>query len=664
MNARERTVVPAVVAGTTAALAATALVLALTTATDPAALVAENRANQWLRGLAFGMVGALVLRAQTRNRLGPLMAAIGIGSAVASAAFEYATFAFGATDPMPGAGVAAWIACTVWLPPYLALVAGVPLLFPDGHLPSRRWRGPAWAALVAGSVAVLGAWTTQFVLDDGDFPQVRNPVDLPLPDEVQLRFVAAGGLVVVAVGLAAVIKVALGMRHADSRRRQQSAWFVAAVLLAGMISFLSLSDLITFVLNAAAVACLAIGIVRHGLFDIELALSRAVVYTMLTTVALGGYFAAAVLLGAGTEAGIAPAMVAAAVALLLASGRQRLQTTVDRLMYGERRDPLSALTSLGERLGGALDADEVLPATVDAVRRTLNLPYAEVRLAGEDEAACASGTLLEHTAQFPLSHAGVDAGVLVVGLRRGEQHLSRPDARLLEVFARQAAVAAHGVRITRELRRSRERVVTSREEERRRIRRELHDGLGPALAGITLGLETAGRVTVRDPDAAYGMLRQIRRDAADCVAEVRRIVSDLHPPALDDVGLLGALRRQADLLTSRSDGLLQVTVDGSEAGALSSAVEVAAYRIATEAMANTARHAAATRCRVTVRHDGALHVSVVDDGNGVPPARPGTGLTSMRERAEELGGSCTATFSPGTGTRVEALLPTPTVATR
>jgi signal transduction histidine kinase len=160
------------------------------------------------------------------------------------------------------------------------------------------------------------------------------------------------------------------------------------------------------------------------------------------------------------------------------------------------------------------------------------------------------------------------------------------------------------------------------------------------------------------------MLRQIRRDAADCVAEVRRIVSDLHPPALDDVGLLGALRRQADLLTSRSDGLLQVTVDGSEAGALSSAVEVAAYRIATEAMANTARHAAATRCRVTVRHDGALHVSVVDDGNGVPPARPGTGLTSMRERAEELGGSCTATFSPGAGTRVEALLPTPPVATR
>jgi signal transduction histidine kinase len=333
-------------------------------------------------------------------------------------------------------------------------------------------------------------------------------------------------------------------------------------------------------------------------------------------------------------------------------------------MYGERRDPLTALTTLGERLAGALDVDQVLPATVDAVRRTLNLPYAEVRLAGEDEAACASGTAPEHTARFSLSHAGVDAGLLVVGLRRGEQHLSAPDARLLEVFARQAAAAAHGVRVTRDLRRSRERVVTSREEERRRIRREMHDGLGPALAGITLGLETAARATVTDPGAAHAMLQEIRGDAADCVAEVRRIVSDLHPPVLDDAGLVGALQRQADLLTSRSDGLLRVTVAGADLGVLSSAVEVAAYRIATEAMANTARHASAAHCHVTVLQDGALHVSVVDDGTGIPPGRPGTGLTSMRERAEELGGTCTARFSPGRGTRVEAMLPAPSVAPR
>ena len=461
-----------------------------------------------------------------------------------------------------------------------------------------------------------------------------------------------------------MLAVALRMRRADQRRRQQYAWFVAAVALAGPLSFLPVSDFVAFLLNLASVACLAIGIVRHGLFDIELVLSRAVVYAALTAVALVAYLAAAALLGAGSDVGVGPAVVSALVALLLAGGRHRLQALVDRVMYGESRDPLSALTSLGERLGGAVDTDEVLPVTVESVRRTLNLPYAEVRLAGESDVASASGTRPERTADFPLRHAGVENGVLVVGLRRGEHALPDRDARLLEAFASQAAVAVHGVRAARDLRRSRERVVTSREEERRQIRRELHDGLGPALAGISLGLETAGRVAERDAYAAARMLNDLRGDAADCVDEVRRIVSDLHPPVLDDAGLLGALERQAELLTSRSDGRLEVSVDGDHIAELSSAVEVAAYRIATEAMTNTVRHAAASWCRVDLRHDGVLRVVITDDGNGTPPKTVGTGLASMRERAEELGGTCTATFRPGQGTKVVAVLPTAGMAGR
>ncbi len=656
MNNRQRHAAPVIVAGATALLAITSLTLALQASPAPGELIADNRANQWLAGLALGLVGALVLRSQPGNRLGPVLAAAGLCASVGSACTEYAAIALDQT-PLPLGALTAWLAASLWIPPFLTTVAGIPLLYPEGRLPSRRWVWPGRVALAAGCLAVVSFATTQAAVDDAGFPEVRNPLNLPVPDGVQLGVVAVCLGLVLAVGLAAVLAVVVRMRQADARRRQQAAWFVAAFALAGPVAFVPLPTVVGFVLNVIAVACLAVGIVRHGLFDIELALSRTLVYALLTAAALGAYLAAAALLGSQSDAGLVPALVAAVAALLLAGARRRLQAFVDRLMYGDRRDPMSALTTLGDRLSSALDADEVLPATVEAIRSGLNLPYAEVSLAGEDGPAFASGTPPERVAEFRLNHAGEDVGLLVVGLRRGEQDLARSDVRLLEAFARQAGVAAHGVMATRELRRSRERIVASREEERRRIRRDLHDGLGPALAGISLGLETAGRVAVRDPAEASALLRELRGDAANCVDEVRRIVADLRPPALD-AGLSGALRHQADLLTARSDGRLVITVADHDGSAeLPSALEVAAYRIATEAMTNTLRHAQASTCAVEVRYAGdRLLLRVTDDGSGEPGA-VGTGLTSMRERAEELGGVCTVTFRPGNGTEVRATLP-------
>jgi two-component system, NarL family, sensor kinase len=298
---------------------------------------------------------------------------------------------------------------------------------------------------------------------------------------------------------------------------------------------------------------------------------------------------------------------------------------------------------------------------VDAVRDTLRLPYAAVYLTGEDRPACESGDRPAHTADFPLSHAGAQIGVLQVGLRRGETALSAADARLLGAFARQAGVAAHGVRLTRDLRRSRERLVVAREEERRRLRRDLHDGLGPALAGITLGLETAARTTAREESAVAPLLENLRAETAASVDEVRRIVADLRPPALDQIGLVAALRQHADLLSSRSSGRLHVDITATgPLPPLPAAVEVAAYRIALEAMTNTARHSGARACHVSVALDGALHLTVRDNGSGLPASEPGVGLTSMRDRAEELGGTCRVVFTEGEGTCVEARLPVET----
>jgi signal transduction histidine kinase len=231
---------------------------------------------------------------------------------------------------------------------------------------------------------------------------------------------------------------------------------------------------------------------------------------------------------------------------------------------------------------------------------------------------------------------------------------------VINAFARQAAVAVHGVRASREVRRSRERIVLAREEERSRIRRDLHDGLGPALAGISLGLETAGRSAAATSPRAAALLGELRDDTAACLDDIRRIVADLRPPVLDGDGLVSALRAHAEHLSSRSGGDLRVVVAGPRLTALPAAVEVAAYRIATEAMTNAARHAHATRCRITCTPDparGVLHLEVEDDGTGAPPVSTGTGLVSMRERAEELGGTCVVAFRPGEGTQVAADLP-------
>jgi signal transduction histidine kinase len=217
--------------------------------------------------------------------------------------------------------------------------------------------------------------------------------------------------------------------------------------------------------------------------------------------------------------------------------------------------------------------------------------------------------------------------VLVVGLRRGETELASADRELLSVFARQVGVAAHGVLVTHDLRRSRERIVLAREEERRRLRRDLHDGVGPALAGIALGLETAGRAARRESSSTVGLIADLQRETTACLGSVRQVAADLRPPTLDQIGLVAALRQQADLFTNRSSGQLDVSVAQlSPMPPLTAALESAAFRIAVEAIANTARHGCAHTCSVSVRvHAGNLCLVVRDDGSGKPPGHPASG---------------------------------------
>ncbi len=642
-----------------------AATIALTVANGPSlsAFIDGNEASGWISALAFGVIAVLVLSKQPGNRLGPLLAGASLLVAISVAADDYAYYGLH-TRPgsLPLIGLAVWCAGVLWVPGFMVIIGSLTLLFPNGRLASPAWRWPARAVGAAVVVGTLAAGTTQSIVDDpmgGGI--VDSPVDLPVPDGLQMAVAAACIAVVIAVALAAAVGIAIRMRRVTGPERQQYAWFVASVLLLviPMMLPIELPETVGLGLTVLAIAALGVGIVRYGAFDIEVVLSRTLAYLVLTGGALVAYSVAAVAVGAQLGAGLFPAAAAAAAVLLLAAIRQRVQRAVNRLLYGDRRDPLSALTTLGNRLGAALDSDAVLPAVAETVRQTLRLPYAAVRLANDREPACTSGELPARTVEFNLVHAGQQVGSLVVGVRRGEVGLSAADTRLLETFAAQIGVAAHDVRVSRELRQSREALVTSREEERRRIRQDLHDGLGPTLAGISLGLETAARRARRTDPEISGLLDSLGAETSAAVTEIRRIVADLHPTMLDVIGLVPALVHHAGLISSRTRGDLVIKVVAEPLPELPTAVEAAAYRITLEALTNVVRHSGAAACDVRLTMNGGLHLTIRDDGIGAVPIEPvrGAGLASMRARAEELGGACMVSFRRNVGTEVVARLP-------
>jgi two-component system, NarL family, sensor kinase len=261
-------------------------------------------------------------------------------------------------------------------------------------------------------------------------------------------------------------------------------------------------------------------------------------------------------------------------------------------------------------------------------------------------------------APIPLEHEGQQVGVLVAGLRTGERAFGVADRRVLEVLAAPVAVTLHAVLLSQELQRSRERLVAAREEERRRLRRDLHDGLGPILTAVTLKADAARSALDTAPDRADALLAELRGDAKQAIGDLRLVVYNLRPAALDELGLLGALGEQVDRFARQG---LSINLNAPAAlPVLPAAVEVATYRIITEALTNVVRHAQAHRVAITVAVDGDLCLAVQDDG-AVPTANgdgwpPGLGLQSMVERAVELGGTLQAGPSLSGG-RVEARLP-------
>jgi signal transduction histidine kinase len=383
---------------------------------------------------------------------------------------------------------------------------------------------------------------------------------------------------------------------------------------------------------------------------------RALLFVALTALGVAVYALSLAAVGPQVPVrGADAVLVGGALAGVLLLARDRAQRGVDWLLYGDRRAPERAILRVGRRAESAADPAGLVDALVETLAAALRLSYAEVLL-DAGPADCRVGTPTSRVSDIPLVSQGRRLGTLRAG-RRGEP-LSRPDLEVLAGVAPQLAAAAETVRLQASLARARERVVRAREEERRRLRRDLHDVLGPALAGVGLGLDAARSRAERDPAGADALIAQVQDEVRACVGEIRKIIEGLRPPVLDDRGLLGALQQHADLLTARAPGL-RVEVTGAVPPGLPAAVEVVAYLIGQEAVTNAVRHAAAGRITVTLTpDDGDLLLEVRDDGRGLPEdPGGGVGLGSMRERAEEIGGSFAAGSAPDGGTRVAARLP-------
>jgi signal transduction histidine kinase len=620
-----------------------------------------------LQGSALVVAGLLLLARRAARVLGWILLGGALPFMMAACLSTWLRFATGVTSAIT---VAVYAQVALWNVPRV-LFALIGLFFPTGRPPG-RWARPLVAGLVAAILLNEAAGIVATRLWRPGAATMVNALYSPAWAAVALRFQppleAAIWLGVVVAALSPLAR----WRRGDRLMRRQ-----IAIALPGFLLFLAEEfGRAQFVWNgwvAAARLALAVlwpaaigyVIVRDRLYELDLVARRIVAGAVPLVLLAAVYVAAAVTMsaalpGAGARLAAAVAVLAALVGLVLRPAGGWVSARVDRLLYGDRAEPYQLVRRLASQLREGVGPAAMPVAVCQIVVSALRLPGAalETTVAGQARRLATVGELTAGRTpdSVDLWHHGQRVGRLLVAPRPGQSHLDELDRNALQPLADLAAPAVSALALRTELAASRALLDDAQEQERRRLLRDVHDGFGPALAAVRLRVEAAAALS--PPGSASGsLLDEASRQLQEIVEEVRRITDNLQPPALEQLGLCAALAQLAQRLSGPA---LPIEVELAEhLPALAPETELAAYRIVAEALTNTIRHAAATRALIRLTgSDDAITITVADDGIGLPSGtvRRGVGLSSMAERATDLGGVCEVS-SGGAGTTVTARLP-------
>jgi len=661
----------------------------------------------------FGLVGAIIT-SRSRNIIGPLFLALAVVGAGTALTFEYAVHAaiveFG-VEPvdqalvlgahpgsLPLGGYAGALSNAGF--PFTFLAFGLTLvLFPDGHLPSRRWRWPVRCyTFVWSLLTILSLFVPTFELGG---IQIQNPMGIGGPTQLadpEGNPMLAAILTVLAFLLLVVMASApiFRRRGAQAEMRQQLHWFALVLEAILGIAFIDAvlagffqadlpeasANVLLLVLVALGIpAAIGVAVMKYHLYELDVVVNKALVYTGLAGFITLVYVAIVVgigaLLGSGDQANVPLSIAATAiVAVAFQPVRERVQRFANRLVYGQRATPYEVLSEFSERLGGAYAAADLLPRMARILAEGTGAQRSDVWLvvagrlrpeaAWPEDAPPLDPLPVEPFPDdlFPVRHQDELLGALSLEKRPGES-LTATEQSLVEHLAGQAGLVLRNVGLTEELlarleelRASRQRLVAAQDEERRKLERNLHDGAQQQLVALSVKARLAQQLARRDPAKVAQMLEQIQSDTSDALENLRDLARGIYPPLLADQGLVAALEAQA------RKAAVPTTVDGHGIGRFGQDVEAAVYFSCLEALQNVAKYAEASRVAISLASgDGSLTFEVTDDGRGFDRSALtyGTGLQGIEDRLAALDGTLAVRSAPGQGTTITGNLPATTV---
>jgi signal transduction histidine kinase len=627
--------------------------------------------------LSFPVVGFLVLSRRPDNRLAWLMVAMGVFAAITGPLQGYGAYAV--ERDLPNGPLALALSGPGWVP-FIAISGFLLLLFPDGHLPSPRWRWFAWLCGVSLTIVFVTIWFYPGDFADSGYPEVVNPIGVeslgPILDVFAFLLLSAPLLVVGGF----VSLVVRRRRTTDDVVRHQIRWLAYAASLMAVFFVLSFVPGLgteawdSWIQNLGALSfmlipvAIGIAILRYRLYDIDVVIRKTVVFAVMTAVIALVYVALVVGVGAlvgSAQSPVLSALAAAVVALVFQPVRTRARRFADRVVYGKRATPYEVMATFGDQLAGTYSADDVLARTARVLGEGVGAHQARVWLSMGDSMRQVAvwpddtpGRDDDFTAE--VRHQGELLGALSVTMPQNDP-MNPEQERLVRDLAAQAGLVLRNERLTSDLKArladlqaAQKRLVAAQDHERRKLERNIHDGAQQQLVALQVRQRLAEQLVDRDPARTKAMLAELQVDTGRALDDLRDLARGIYPPLLADKGLEAALVAQA----RKSPVPVDVHADGIER--LPQEIEAAVYFSALEALQNTAKYANASSATISLeRANGELRFSVTDDGQGFDPAANayGTGLQGIADRLGALDGEVTVESAPGRGTVVAGRVP-------